>query len=55
MSVVSPMRFDQANVKGGGDSVPATGVDPATITQVFDPEIARRRPSRRSPACATTR
>ncbi len=40
VSVVSPMRFDQANVQGGGDSVPATGVDPATITKVFDPEIA---------------
>ncbi len=41
VSVVSPMRFDQANVKGGGDAVPASGVDPATVTQLFQPEIAR--------------
>src|SRR5215207_2150940 len=40
VTVVSPMRFDQANVKGAGDSVPATGVDPATVTQLFQPEIA---------------
>jgi putative ABC transport system permease protein len=40
VTVVSPMRFDQANVKGGGDSVPATGVDPATVTKLFQPEIA---------------
>jgi putative ABC transport system permease protein len=41
VTVVSPMRWDQANVKGGGDSVPATGVDPSTVTQLFQPEIAR--------------
>jgi putative ABC transport system permease protein len=40
VDVVSPMRFDQANVKGGGNSVPATGVDPSTVTQLFQPEIA---------------
>ena len=40
VTVVSPMRFDQANVQGGGDSVPATGVDPATVTQLFQPEFA---------------
>ena len=32
VEVVSPMRFDQANVKGGGDSQPASGIDPPTIT-----------------------
>jgi putative ABC transport system permease protein len=41
VTAVSPMRWDQANVKGGGDSVPATGVDPSTVTQLFEPEIAR--------------
>lgn len=41
VTVVSPLRWDQANVEGGGDSVPATGVDPATVTQLFEPEIAR--------------
>ncbi len=41
VTVVSPMRFDQANVKGGGDAVPVSGVDPATVTQLFQPEIAR--------------
>src|SRR5919108_4467431 len=40
VTVVSPMRFDQANVKGGGDNVPATGVDPATVTELFQPEFA---------------
>jgi putative ABC transport system permease protein len=40
VDVVSPMRFDQANVKGGGDSVPASGVDPSTVTKLFQPEIA---------------
>ncbi len=40
VETVSPMRFDQANVKGGGDSVPATGVEPGTITQLFQPEFA---------------
>jgi putative ABC transport system permease protein len=41
VTVVSPLRWDQANVKGAGDAVPATGVDPATVTQLFEPEIAR--------------
>jgi putative ABC transport system permease protein len=41
VTVVSPMRFDQANVKGGGDNVAATGVDPATVTELFQPELAR--------------
>jgi putative ABC transport system permease protein len=40
VDIVSPMRFDQANVKGGGDNVPASGVDPATVTKLFEPEIA---------------
>ena len=40
VDTVSPMRFDQANVKGGGDSVPATGVDPSTVTQLFQPEFS---------------
>ncbi len=40
VTVVSPMRWDQANVDGAGDSVPVTGVDPATVTQLFEPEIA---------------
>jgi putative ABC transport system permease protein len=40
VTVVSPLRFDQANVKGAGDNVPASGVDPATVTQLFEPEIA---------------
>jgi putative ABC transport system permease protein len=40
VTVVSPLRWDQANVEGIGDSIPATGVDPATVTQLFDPEIA---------------
>src|SRR5215210_3327737 len=39
VTVVSPMRFDQANVRGAGDNVPASGVDPATITELFDPEL----------------
>jgi len=41
VEVVSPMRFDQANIKGGGDSQNASGIDPRTITSVFTPEIAR--------------
>jgi putative ABC transport system permease protein len=44
VQVVSPMRFDQANVKGGGDSQAASGVDPATISQVFDPELEKGGP-----------
>jgi putative ABC transport system permease protein len=40
VEVVSPMRFDQANVKDGGDNVPASGVDPSTVTRLFQPEIA---------------
>jgi putative ABC transport system permease protein len=39
VDVVSPMRFDQANVRGGGDAVPASGVDPATVTELFQPEF----------------
>jgi putative ABC transport system permease protein len=35
---VSPLRFDQANVRGVDTNVPASGVDPATITTVFKPE-----------------
>jgi putative ABC transport system permease protein len=44
VQVVSPMRFDQANVKGGGDSQAASGVDPSTISQVFDPELDKGGP-----------
>src|SRR5918998_1149010 len=44
VETVSPMRFDQANVRGGGDSVPATGVDPATITRVFSPALVQGGP-----------
>ena len=40
VNVVSPLRWDQANVEGVGDSIPASGVDPATVTQLFEPEIA---------------
>src|SRR5215207_2826641 len=39
VQVVSPMRWDQANIKGGGKSQSASGVDPSTITQLFDPEL----------------
>jgi putative ABC transport system permease protein len=39
VDVVSPMRFDQANVKGGGDSIPASGIDPSTVEALFAPEI----------------
>ena len=39
VSVVSALRWDQANVEGVGDSIPASGVDPATVTQLFEPEI----------------
>jgi putative ABC transport system permease protein len=44
VDVVSPMRFDQANVKGGGDSIGASGVDPATVTQLFQPELEQGGP-----------
>src|SRR5918999_1547481 len=40
VNVVSALRWDQANVEGVGDSIPASGVDPATVTQLFEPEIA---------------
>ena len=40
VNVVSPLRFDQANVKDGGDNVPVSGVDPSTVTQLFQPEMA---------------
>jgi putative ABC transport system permease protein len=39
VTVVSPLRWDQANVDGIGDSIAASGVDPATVTQLFEPEI----------------
>ena len=38
------MRFDQANIKGGGDSQNASGIDPRTITSVFEPELAQGPP-----------
>jgi putative ABC transport system permease protein len=38
VTTVSPMRFDQANVRGGGDAIPASGVEPSTITKVFQPK-----------------
>ena len=41
VEVVSPMRFDQANIKGGGNSQNASGIDPRTITSVFTPEVAK--------------
>jgi putative ABC transport system permease protein len=44
VQVVSPMRFDQANIKGGGDSQNASGIDPSTITQVFEPELEQGGP-----------
>ena len=44
VNTVSPLRFDQANVKGGGDNVPVSGVDPATVTQVFQPELEQGGP-----------
>ncbi|HTE59793.1 MAG TPA: FtsX-like permease family protein [Solirubrobacteraceae bacterium] len=44
VQVVSPMRFDQANIEGGGDSQAASGIDAATITQVFDPELKQGGP-----------
>jgi putative ABC transport system permease protein len=44
VDVVSPMRFDQANVKGGGDNVTASGVDPATVSEVFQPELEKGGP-----------
>ena len=44
VDVVSPMRFDQANVKGGGDSIAASGVDPSTVTDLFTPELVQGGP-----------
>ena len=44
VEVVSPMRFDQANIKGGGNSQNASGVDPRTITSVFEPELEQGPP-----------
>ena len=38
VTTVSAMRFDQANVRGGGKAVPASGVDPSTVTKVFEPK-----------------
>jgi len=39
VQIVSPMRWDQANIEGGGDSQSASGIEPSTITQLFDPEL----------------
>jgi putative ABC transport system permease protein len=44
VQVVSPMRLDQANIKGGGDSQNASGVDPKTISSVFLPELEQGPP-----------
>jgi putative ABC transport system permease protein len=44
VEVVSPMRWDQANIRGAGDSQNASGVDPKTITSVFDPELEQGGP-----------
>jgi putative ABC transport system permease protein len=41
VDVVSPMRFDQANIVDGGKNVPVSGIDPATVTSVFEPEIEK--------------
>lgn len=41
VDVVSPLRFDQANVRGGGNSIAASGVDPSTVTRLFQPEFAQ--------------
>jgi putative ABC transport system permease protein len=38
VTTVSAMRFDQAKIRGAGDAVPASGVDPSTITRVFAPK-----------------
>ncbi|HWT23589.1 MAG TPA: FtsX-like permease family protein [Solirubrobacteraceae bacterium] len=40
VTAVSAMRFDQGNVRGGGNAIPASGVDPSTITSVFRPKWA---------------
>src|SRR5215218_4116783 len=44
VEVVSPMSWDQANIRGGGDSQTASGIDPKTITSVFDPELEQGGP-----------
>jgi putative ABC transport system permease protein len=44
VEVVSPMRWDQANIRGGGDSQNASGVDPSTVTALFEPELERGSP-----------
>ena len=44
VEVVSPMSWDQANIRGGGDSQTASGIDPKTITSVFDPELEKGGP-----------
>ena len=44
VQVVSPTRYDQANVKGGGNSLAVSGIDPSTISQLFDPELAQAAP-----------
>jgi putative ABC transport system permease protein len=38
------MRWDQANIEGGGDSQSASGIDPATVTRLFDPELEQGGP-----------
>jgi putative ABC transport system permease protein len=43
VEVVSPMSWDQANIRGGGDSQTASGVDPKTVTSVFQPELEKGR------------
>jgi len=45
VQAVSPMRFDQANIKGIGDSQAASGIDPATIAELFDPELVEGAPN----------
>jgi putative ABC transport system permease protein len=44
VTVVSALRWDQGNVEGVGDSIPATGVDPATVDELFQPEIDQGSP-----------
>jgi len=41
VTTVSPMRFDQAKVRGVTGAPSASGVDPQTITRVFEPEWDR--------------
>ena len=55
VSVVSPMRCDQANVKGGGDSRAGHRRGPQDDHAGVRPGDRGRRTRRRSPTCATTR